>query len=291
MEIQNGYPDLAMVKAILKRRGFKISRNRVPKCGPTAFGRRNYYMIILSVGESKVHYDDRMLHLDGVYLFLANAQVPYATEIVSENQTGSSCVFTEKFIQPVARLECLQQSPLFKVDAMPAFKLDEERQAKMTAIFEEMIREEATDYLYKDDLMRNYIQQIVHEALHMRPAEHFRQYTSASMRIAAQFMEMLEGQFPVENLYEPLQLKTAQAYADRLCIHVNSLNRAIKEVTGKSTSTHIAERIAAEAKSLLQYTDWSVADIAYVLGFEYPNYFSIFFKKATGHIPSFYRHV
>lgn len=289
MEIPVEYPDLATVRAVLKLRGFKVSRNRVPKSPPTAFGRRHYYMIILSIGESKVHYDDRVLHLDGVYLLLANSQVPYSTEIVSENQTGYSCVFTENFIQPVARLESLQQSPLFKVDAPPAFKLDAQQQARITDLFETMIAYEDTDYLYKDDLMRNYIQLIVHEALHMRPAEHFMQYKNASMRITAQFMEMLESQFPIESPHEPLMLKTAQDYADRLFIHVNSLNRAIKEVTGKSTTAHIAERITAEAKSLLQYTDWSIAEIAYALGFEYPNYFSNFFKKATGHIPTFYR--
>lgn len=289
MEIPVEYPDLTLVNAILKLRGFKVSRNRVPKSPPTAFGRRYYFMIILSIGESKLHYDDRILHLDGVYLILANPQVPYATEIASENQTGYSCVFTPDFIQPIARLESLQQSPLFKVDATPAFKLNREQQDKITGIFEAMIASEATDYLYKDDLMRSYIQLIVHEALHMRPAEHFIQYNNASLRITTQFMETLEGQFPIENLHEPLQLKTAQDYADRLSIHVNSLNRAVKEITGKPTTTHIAERITAEAKSLLQYTDWSVADIAYALGFEYPNYFSNFFRKTTGNIPKSYR--
>lgn len=289
MELAAEYPDIALVKAILKLRGFKVSRNRVPKSPPTAFGRRHYFMIILSIGESKIHYDDHILHLDGVYLLLANSQIPFATEIVSENQTGYSCVFTESFIQPIARLDSLQQSPLFKLDATPAFKLDEQQQAKITDLFETMLKHEATDYMYKDDLMRNYIQLIVHEALHMRPAEHYMQYNNASLRITTQFMEILEGQFPIENLHEPLQLKTAQEYADRLCIHVNSLNRAIKEVTGKPTTTHIAERITAEAKSLLQYTDWSIADIAYALGFEYPNYFSNFLKRTTGNTPKYYR--
>lgn len=102
-------------------------------------------------------------------------------------------------------------------------------------------------------------------------------------------MEMLERQFPLENLNEALLLKNAQDYATHLSIHVNTLNRAVKEITGKSTTAHITERIIAEAKSLLQYTDWSVSDIAYALGFEYPNYFSSFFKKATGNTPKFYR--
>lgn len=289
MEIPVEYPDLTLINTILKLRGFKVGHNRVPKSEPTVFGQRHYYLIILSIGESKVHYNNHTFHLDGVYLLLLNPQVPYATEIVSENQTGYSCVFTESFIQPIARLESLQQSPLFKVGVTPVFKLDNQQQTRISNIFDTMIAYESTDYLYKDDLMRNYIQQIVHEALQMHPEEHFMQYNNASLRIAMHFMEMLEKQFPIEHLNNPLQLKNAQDYASRLSIHVNSLNRAVKEVTGKSTTTLIGERIIAEAKSLLQYTDWSISDIAYALGFEYPNYFSNFFKKATGNITKFYR--
>lgn len=289
MEVPVEYPDLTLVNATLKLRGFKVSRVRVPKSEPTAFGRRHYFLIILSIGESKLFYNNHTYHLDGAYLLLLNPQIPYSTEIVSENQTGYSCVFTESFIQPVARLDSLQQSPLFKPGAAPAFKLDEHQKSKLTGIFETMIAQEATDYLYKDDLMRNYIQSIVHEALQMHPDEHFVQYNNAHLRIAAHFIEMLEKQFPIENPNSPLKLKTAQDYADNLSIHVNSLNRAVKEITGKSTTALIAERIVAEAKSLLQYTDWSVADIAYALGFEYPNYFSNFIKKVTGNTPRHYR--
>lgn len=289
MEVPVEYPDITLVKAILKLRGFKVSRNRVPQSGPTTFGRRHYYLIVLSIGESKIHYDDHTIHLDGVYLLLLNPKVPYSTEIVSEKQSGYSCVFTENFIQPIARLESIQQSPLYKMSAMPAFKLDAQQQSRITDLFESMIESEATDYLYKDDLMRTYIQSIIHEALRMRPTEHFMQYNNASLRITTHFMEMLERQFPLEDMHEPLLLRNAQDYATHLSIHVNTLNRAVKEVTGKSTTAHIAERIVAEAKSLLQYTDWSVAEIAYSLGFEYPNYFSSFFKKATGNTPKYYR--
>jgi AraC family transcriptional activator of pobA len=49
--------------------------------------------------------------------------------------------------------------------------------------------------------------------------------------------------------------------------------------------THIAERVITEAKALLRHTDWSINDIAYALGFEYPSYFNNFFKKHTGTNP------
>jgi AraC-like DNA-binding protein len=288
MKAPDEFPNPAL-KAVLKHRGFRVNWNKLPKSEPSAFGRRHFNLILLSIGNSKVHYNDHVFHLDGVYLFFANSRVPYATEILAEDHTGYSCLFTDEFIKPFVRLESIQQSPLFKASGTPAFKLNEQQQAKLTGIFETMIASDMTDYLYKDDLMRNYIQLIIHEALQMRPEEHFIHFNNASLRITTQFTEMLERQFPIEDMNAPLKLKTAQDYANLLSIHVNYLNRAAKEVTGKSTTTIIAERIIAEAITLLRHTDWNVAEIANVLGFEYPNYFCNFFKKATGNTPKFYR--
>jgi AraC family transcriptional activator of pobA len=89
----------------------------------------------------------------------------------------------------------------------------------------------------------------------------------------------------VESPDKPIGLKTAQDYAQYLSIHVNYLNRMVKEATGKPTTNHIAERIIGEAKALLQHTDWNIADIAYALGFEYPSYFNNYFKRMTGTNP------
>nr|WP_213017984.1 helix-turn-helix domain-containing protein [Hymenobacter negativus] len=84
-------------------------------------------------------------------------------------------------------------------------------------------------------------------------------------------------------------LKNALDYADRLAVHVNHLNRSVKEVTGKSTTAHLAERFVSEAKVLLQHSDWSVGEIADRLGFEYATYFNSFFKKHTGTTPLAFR--
>jgi AraC family transcriptional activator of pobA len=278
-----------VLKSLLKSRGFKLSWNKVPKGEATAFGRRHFYLILLSIGNSKIHYADHTINLNGVYLFFANSRTPYATEILSEQHTGYSCVFTEEFIKPIERLENLQQSPLFQLNENPAFKLDEEQQIKFSGIFDTMITADSTDYLYKDDLMRTYIQFLIHEALQMRTGEHYTQSTNAKIRIVNQFMDILERQFPIENLNTPLKFKTAKDYASALSIHVNYLNRAVKEITRKSTTVILTERIIAEAITLLRHTDWNIADIAYALGFEYANYFSNLFKKATSHTPKFYR--
>src|SRR6478735_2018711 len=50
------------------------------------------------------------------------------------------------------------------------------------------------------------------------------------------FLELLERQFPIESTSRPLKLRTAQDYATALNLHVNYLNRAVKETTGRSTT-------------------------------------------------------
>jgi len=145
------------------------------------------------------------------------------------------------------------------------------------------------DYHYKAELTRNCIAVIIHEALRIQPPQNGSTQKNAATRIAHLFMDLLERQFPIDSTADPLRLRTAQDFAENLSVHINYLNRSVKEVTGKPTSAHIAERIAAEAKALLQHTDWSVADIAYSLGFEYPTYFNNYFKRVTGTTPKSFR--
>ena len=204
-------------------------------------------------------------------------------------QTGYTCLFAETFLKGHDRSESLQESPLFKLGGTPIFSVDEQQRIFIEELFQRMLQEQDTDYQYLDDLFRNYINLIIHEALKMQPAETFRKHKDASSRIAIQFLEILERQFPIEHADQPVALKTAQAFADKLAVHVNHLNRSVKQVTGKSTTTHISERIVTEAKALLQYTHWTVAEIAYALGFDYPTYFNNFFKKMTGSSPTTFR--
>jgi AraC-like DNA-binding protein len=120
----------------------------------------------------------------------------------------------------------------------------------------------------------------------MQPANSITQkYLNASVRISSLFIEMLERQFPVDSTEHALSLKSPADFACKLSVHVNHLNRAVKDATGKSTTEIISSRVANEARSLLKFTDNSVSDIAYSLGFEHPSNFNTFFKKHTGLTP------
>lgn len=269
----------------LKLKGFKAFQIEDDSEATRNYSRKDFFKICLTTGKSRIHYADKTFEQDGTILFFGNPHIPYSWETLTTEYIGYTCLFSEDFLKQIDRSESLHQSAFFKIDGTPVLKISEEQRLFLNTIFQKMIDEQKSDYAFKDELIRNYINLIIHEALKLQPSENYNQNKNASSRITAVFLELLERQFPVETSENPLQLKTAQDYAQNLNVHVNYLNRVVKEVTGKSTTTHITERIAAEAKALLQHTDWNIAEIAYALGFEYPTYFNNFFKKITGTNP------
>jgi AraC family transcriptional activator of pobA len=83
--------------------------------------------------------------------------------------------------------------------------------------------------------------------------------------------------------------KSIPAFAKELGISAVHLNRVCNEVCGKSASLLIQEHVVQQAKNYLSHTSYTVAEIAYLLSFEYPNYFARLFKKLAGVSPKEYR--
>jgi AraC family transcriptional regulator, transcriptional activator of pobA len=114
----------------------------------------------------------------------------------------------------------------------------------------------------------------------MQPSDNFsKKQVNASQRISAMFLELLERQFPIDDNHHRINLRSASDFAGQLNVHVNHLNRAVKDTTEKTTSSIIAERIMQESKILLKHSNWSVSDISYALGFTEITHFNNFFKK------------
>lgn len=269
----------------LKLKGFKAFQID-DDCNETrTYSRKDFYKICLTTGKSIINYANRSFEQEGTILFFGNPHIPYSWETISTTYKGYTCLFSEEFLMQSDRSESLLQSPFFKIDGTPVLEISEEQRLFLNSLFKKMIEEQENDYTFKDELIRNYISLIIHEALKLQPSEHYHQAKKATARITSVFLELLERQFPIETFDSPLQLRTALDYASYLNVHTNYLNRAVKEVTGRSTTAHITERIIAEAKALLQHTNWNISEIAYALGFEYPTYFNNFFKKQTGTNP------
>lgn len=257
---------------------------------PLPYSRKDFYKIALVSGRNRYYYADKTMDVESHGLFFANPQVPYQCEALSEDQSGLFCIFTEAFFHQYTTLK-LQEFPIFKPGGQPIVYLPEEQVKPVRELFEKMIAEMASNYQYKLDLCRNYVMELIHMGLKMQPIEISPAHSNASTRISSLFTDLLERQFPIESPVQQVNFRSATDFATQLSVHVNHLNKALKDATGKSTSELIAERIVQEAKALLMHTDWNVSEIGYCLGFQEPAHFNNFFKKKTQLTPRSFRTV
>ena len=80
--------------------------------------------------------------------------------------------------------------------------------------------------------------------------------------------------------------RSVQFYAEALNMHPNTLNALVKKYSGRSAKEVIIEKIMLEAKFHLTQSSLSVKEIAHLLGFDDPNYFSYFFKRSGNISPA-----
>lgn len=253
------------------------------------YNRRAYYKISLINGHNRAEYADKVIDIKKNALLFASPKVPYNYIPQDEKQSGYFCIFTDEFLAASRTGILLDELPIFKPGGYPVFQLNSSQVKELSLLFEKMSRELAEDYAFKYDLLRNYVLELIHFGQKLQPDIDIYSSHNATTRVAGLFIELLERQFPITAPQQQLELRTAKDYADRLAIHVNHLNKVLKENTGKTTSDFISGRVAQEAKILLRQTDWNVSEIAYSLGFTEVAHFSNFFKKQAGLSPLAFR--
>jgi AraC family transcriptional activator of pobA len=256
---------------------------------PVPYKKRDYFKITLLVGESTIQYADKAIQIQKQAVVFSNPQIPYSWEHTDKIHHGYFCIFDQAFFHQYGNLN---QYSLFQPDGNHVFEITDDQLKHLSAIYERMFEEINSDYIHKYDVLRTIIFEIVHFALKMAPSENLTKHPlNAAQRISTLFLELLERQFPIDDTHQVLGLRSASDYAEKLNVHVNHLNRAIKESTHKTTSQIIAERVIQEAKILLRETTWSVSEIAYALGFTEVTHFNNFFKKHVQLSPMKFKNV
>ena len=253
------------------------------------YNRRLYYKISLIKGRNLVEFAGKSVLIEQQGILFATPKIPYRYIPQGEDQSGFFCVFTKEFLSKSKIGILLDDLPIYQPNSDFVYQLSDAEYLEMELIFKKMDRELSSDYTYKYDLIRNYVLELVHTAQKLSPVESLTHASNASGRISSIFIELLERQFPIESVAQVLQLKSPIDFAKALGIHINHLNKVLKETTGKSTKDIINARILEEAKILLRQTQWNISEIAFALGFEELAHFSNFFKKHTALSPLQFR--
>lgn len=256
---------------------------------PIPYSRKDFYKISLIEGRNNIYYADKTVVVEDFALLFANPQVPYNWESLDDEQSGFFCIFTEAFFQQYGNFK---EYPVFKPGCDAVYTLNQEQHAEIRRIFSRMFEEISSEYTFKYDVLRSLVFEIIHLALKLKPAQtNLPAKKNASERVTSLFIELLERQFPIESPMQQMKLRSPADFASHLCIHVNHLNRSLKQVTEKTTSQLIAERILQEARALLKHTNWNISEIALCLGFEELPHFIHFFKKNVKVTPGSFRSV
>ena len=250
------------------------------------YSRKDFYKISLTNGHASYHYRGReyLFNANDWVLVFANRDEPYRWEVHEGSCSGYSCMFTEDFL-PLHTYTRPSDWSIFNGSVEPVFKLTDKNKVSFENLFKKMLDEQASAYARKYDLLFLYVLECIHTALKFEPKTVPRSQTAA-MRLSGAFKVLLAGQFPLAYPEQQVTLRTPQHYADRLFVHTNYLNRALKEVTGRTTTQFINERIMQEARALLLYSNWTIGQISNSLGFEEATHFTRAFRTHTGQTPS-----
>jgi AraC family transcriptional regulator, transcriptional activator of pobA len=253
------------------------------------YNRRLYYKISLIKGKNLVEYADKTVMIEKQGILFATPKIPYRYTSQTKEQSGFFCVFTKEFLSKSKTGLRVDELPIYQPNSDFVYQLSDEQYLEIETIFKKMDAELSSDYEFKYDLIRNYVLELIHSAQKLKPIESNTVTTNAASRISSMFIELLERQFPIESDGQVIQLKTPLDFSKILGVHINHLNKVLKETTGRNTTEIINGRIAEEAKILLKQTQWNVSEIAYTLGFDEVAHFSNFFKKHTSLSPLKYR--
>ena len=112
--------------------------------------------------------------------------------------------------------------------------------------------------------------------------------TNLNSDIVSKFERLLKDYYQTDEMLE-LGVPTVNFCAKQLNLSPNYLSDLLKKETGRSAIDHIHQFIVDKAKTILLASQNTVSEIAYDLGFEYPQYFSKLFKSKTGLSPKEYR--
>lgn len=265
-----------------------FERNRKP--GPAAenipYSRKDFYKICLLTGRNRILLGNQVIDTERNALLFINPRIPYGIEVMEKDQSGFFCLFSGSFISNSAIRG--NQLGMLEKDCHALFDLSDQDAGHISGIYSRMQLENNHNFRYKNELIRSLIVELALSALKISKAQRTGK-KQADQSLPALFSNLLEAQFPNESNLNVLEHRSPAAFAEKLSVHLNHLNKTLKATYGKTTGALITERTVQEAKRMLARTNLNISEIAWCLGFNELSYFNQVFKKVTRMTPKTFR--
>lgn len=225
---------------------------------------------------------------EGTMLFVAPGQILSANSEIEPDLDGWSLFFHPDLIRKSPLANAISSYHFFDYDSNEALHLSEKEKHTLTACVLQIEQEIHQNIdKYSQALIIHNLEAILKYGLRY----YDRQFTTRSNQnqdYISQFERFLKTYFSQNQQLEK-GLPTLDMCGKAMNMSGKYLSDLLRAETGKSLLEHIHLFVINKAKSSLLNSDASVSEIAYSLGFDYPQHFSQLFKKKTGLSPSHYR--
>ncbi|MGF1924178.1 MAG: helix-turn-helix domain-containing protein [Bacteroidia bacterium] len=230
----------------------------------------------------KNHYDFD----DGTMSFIAPNQIISVESDEDRNSDGWSLLFHPDLIKSYPLGKIIKGYGFFSYAINEALHLSDEEEKTIEAIVQN-IQKEINSRL--DNFSQDVIVSNLELLLSYCNRFYSRQFITRKMAtndLLTNFENVLDRYFTDD---PNLTLPTVERIATELNVSSPYLSDMLRNLTGQNTQQHIHEKLIEKAKVILTTTHLTVGEIAYQLGFEYPQSFSKLFKSKTNFTPIEYR--
>jgi len=245
--------------------------------------KKDFYFIALvhNAGKTKITYDNTNVTELNSFLVFQSPGLLYS--FFRDNRAAGYLLYFKKecftFFKPEFEIEF----PFFDLLHTNFFKLNQSRFNEFAPLFEEVFKayEKTTD-------RQHIIAALKLLALLYQLKDFVMAYNQWEQGFTTPQQMLLKKYIQLVNNYY-LEKRTIEEYAELLHITPNHLSQTIKSASGKNALAFINDRIMTEAKTLIQYTDFDMAQVAWQLNFSDPANFGKFFKRNAGTTPLEFR--
>lgn len=163
---------------------------------PLEYGRRAWYNIVLAFDGGILQCLGKEYPVKKHAVAFTNPYTPFGWKERDKISKGYFCIFNDQFLQQDKRII---NFPPFKPNTSPFYELSSTEAATLESLFLRMFNEINTDYIYKYDVARLLIEEMLHLTMKSSSLEtQLKSSQSAAERLTIHFFELLERQFPVE---------------------------------------------------------------------------------------------
>jgi len=235
---------------------------------------------VLKYGKTNYDFDE------GTMSFLAPGQIISIDKEEVNKSVGWSLIFHPDLIRQYPLSKTIKNYGFFSYATNEALHLSEEEEKTIETLVQNIQKEISSRI---DNFSQDVIVSNIELLLSYCNRFYNRQFITrkmASNDLLINFESILEHHFANNS---DLTLPTVEKLAGELSVSSAYLSDILRNITGRNTQQHIHEKLIEKAKEILTTTGLTVSEIAYQLGFEYPQSFSKLFKNKTGLTPLEFR--